>query len=49
MPAVFLDLLLVCSIALSVLILMVAIYADEPLKFSTFPSVLLIITLFRLS
>lgn len=49
MPAVILDLLLVCSIALSVLILMVAIYADEPLKFSTFPSVLLIITLFRLS
>lgn len=49
MPAVLLDLLLVCSIALSVLILMVAIYADEPLKFSTFPSVLLIITLFRLS
>ncbi len=48
-PAVILDLLLVCSIALSVLILMVAIYADEPLKFSTFPSVLLIITLFRLS
>lgn len=48
-PTVILDILLVFSISMAVLILMVAIYADEPLKFSTFPTVLLIITLFRLA
>lgn len=49
MPAFLLDILLTLSVTFSVVILMVALYADEPLKFSTFPSVLLIITLFRLS
>ncbi|MGE4318280.1 MAG: flagellar biosynthesis protein FlhA [Deferribacterales bacterium] len=49
MPTIILDLLLTSSIALSVIILMVAIHSDEPLKFSTFPTVLLITTLFRLS
>lgn len=49
MPAFILDLLLTSSIALSVIILMVAIHSDQPLKFSTFPTVLLIVTLFRLS
>jgi flagellar biosynthesis protein FlhA len=49
MPAFLLDILLTISLGLAVVILMVALYADEPLKFSTFPSVLLIITLFRLS
>jgi flagellar biosynthesis protein FlhA len=48
-PTILLDILLVFSISMAVLILMVAIYADEPLKFSTFPTVLLIITLFRLA
>ncbi|WP_022851726.1 flagellar biosynthesis protein FlhA [Limisalsivibrio acetivorans] len=49
LPAFLLDLLLTVSITFSVIILMVAIYADEPLQFSTFPSVLLVITLFRLA
>lgn len=49
MPTILLDLLLTASIAISVIILMVAIHSDEPLKFSTFPTVLLITTLFRLS
>jgi len=49
LPSFILDLLLTASIALSVVILMVAIHAEEPLNFSTFPTVLLVITLFRLS
>lgn len=48
-PAILLDLLLTASVAFSIVILMVAIHSDQPLKFSTFPTVLLIVTLFRLS
>ena len=44
-----LDLLLTFSIAFSVVILMVSLYLKEPLQFSSFPSLLLIVTLFRLS
>ncbi len=49
LPAMLLDLLLALSITISILILFVAIYVEEPLKFSTFPSILLISTLFRLA
>lgn len=44
-----LDLFLVLSLALSVAILLVSVYSRKPLDFSTFPSVLLITTLLRLS
>ena len=44
-----LDLLLTFSIALSVVILITAIYIQKPLDFSVFPSMLLMVTLFRLS
>ncbi len=44
-----LDVLLVLSLALSVGILLVSVYSRKPLDFSTFPSVLLITTLLRLS
>lgn len=44
-----LDLLLALSLATSVMIMLVALYSKKPLDFSTFPSVLLISTLFRLS
>ncbi len=44
-----LDLLLAFTLSLSVLILLMSVYAKRPLDFSTFPSVLLITTLFRLS
>ncbi|MFN0146803.1 MAG: flagellar biosynthesis protein FlhA [Dehalococcoidia bacterium] len=49
LPSQLLDLLLTVNIAVSVIILMVSIYTDEPLKFSGFPSLLLITTLFRLA
>lgn len=44
-----LDLLLAVTLAGSVVILLVSIYSKRPLDFSTFPSILLITTLFRLS
>ena len=44
-----LDLLLALSLATSVMIMLVALYSKKPLDFSTFPSVLLISTLFRLA
>ncbi|PLX68132.1 MAG: flagellar biosynthesis protein FlhA [Denitrovibrio sp.] len=49
LPTFLIDMLLTASIALAVVILMVSIHAEDPLNFSTFPSVLLVITLFRLS
>jgi len=49
LPSVIIDILLTASIALAIVILMVAIHSDDPLSFSTFPSVLLVVTLFRLS
>src|SRR3989339_570934 len=49
LPAVILDILLTLNIAFCMLILLVAMYLKEPLEFAAFPSMLLIITLFRLS
>lgn len=49
MPAILLDILLTISITLSVVIMLVSLYIFEPLQFSTFPSVLLIVTLYRLA
>ena len=48
LPPFLLDLLLSVSITPSFLILLVSIYVNEPLEFSTFPTILLITTLFRL-
>lgn len=48
-PTAFLDLFLALNIALSLIILLLAMYTHKPLEFSTFPSVLLVTTLFRLS
>ncbi|KQP82706.1 MULTISPECIES: flagellar biosynthesis protein FlhA [unclassified Methylobacterium] len=48
-PAILLDVGLAFSIALSVLILMVALWIKKPLEFSAFPTVLLIATLLRLA
>ncbi len=49
MPAFLIDIGLAFSIALSILILMVALWIEKPLEFSAFPTVLLIATLLRLS
>jgi len=48
-PPLLLDILLTMSISFSMLILMATVYVDSPLKISSFPSLLLLATLFRLS
>ncbi len=49
LPHWVLDTALVIAIASSVIILLASVNADDPLKFSVFPSLLLITTLFRLA
>jgi flagellar biosynthesis protein FlhA len=49
LPPRLLDLLLAFNITLSLVTLLVAIYTQHPLEFSIFPSLLLVLTLFRLS
>jgi flagellar biosynthesis protein FlhA len=46
---VMLDVLMTFSIALAVIVMLVSLYLKEPLQFSTFPSLLLVMTLFRLA
>lgn len=48
-PPLALDMFLALSLAMSVAILLMSVYAKKPLDFSTFPAVLLITTLLRLS
>src|SRR3954468_18841999 len=49
LPAIVLDLLISANIALSVVILLSAVYLLNPVQFSAFPQILLLSTLFRLS
>ena len=49
MPSFILDLLLTLSIAASVLVLLTAIQVLRPVQFSVFPSLILLLTLMRLS
>lgn len=49
MPTLLMDLLLVVNLTLSLLILLNAIYAKDALSMSSFPTLLLFTTLFRLS
>jgi flagellar biosynthesis protein FlhA len=48
-PSIILDLLLSVSLMASVLVLIVSMYIERPVQFSVFPSLLLMLTLFRLS
>jgi flagellar biosynthesis protein FlhA len=48
-PAVLLDVLLAVSITLSVLVLLAALQILRPVQFSVFPTLLLLLTLYRLS
>ena len=48
LPAFVVDGLIAFSFTLSVLILLLALYAERPLDFSVFPTLLLIVTLLRL-
>ena len=49
LPAIVLDFFFTFNIAISVIVLMVSLYAREPLEFSSFPTVLLMTALMRLS
>jgi flagellar biosynthesis protein FlhA len=48
LPAVMLDFLIVTNIAMSLVVLLTSMYVKRPLDFSVFPSLLLVLTLFRL-
>ncbi|SFM39664.1 flagellar biosynthesis protein FlhA [Ectothiorhodospira mobilis] len=49
LPPLALDLLFTFNIALSLVVIMVAVYAPRPLEFAVFPTVLLVATLLRLA
>lgn len=49
LPPILLDMALTFSLATSIMILLVSIYVKKTLEFSSFPSLLLMTTLFRLS
>ena len=44
-----LDILITCNISFGLLILLLTMFNDDPLEFSVFPSILLIMTLFRVA
>jgi flagellar biosynthesis protein FlhA len=48
-PPILLDLLITVNISVTLLLLLVTLHAKGPLDLSTFPSILLFLTLFRLS
>ncbi|MDE2154485.1 MAG: FHIPEP family type III secretion protein [Xanthomonadaceae bacterium] len=48
-PPTLLDFLLVLNFTAALLVLLITFFTDSPLSFSTFPSLLLITTLFRLA
>ena len=48
LPTILVDILIGVNMTLSAILLMVAMYLPSPLAFSSFPSVLLVTTLFRL-
>jgi len=48
-PPAFLDLSIIANLGLAITILLLTFYVAKPVDFSTFPSLLLVATLFRLS
>lgn len=49
LPTELIDVLIAINLTLSILLLMIALYIQEPLDISVYPSLLLITTLFRLA
>ncbi len=49
LPTFMVDILIAVNVAFSVILLLIAIYINDPLDLSVFPSLLLITTLYRLS
>jgi flagellar biosynthesis protein FlhA len=48
-PAMLLDLLIIVNFSFALTILLLTFYVDRPVSFSTFPSLLLVATLYRLA
>ena len=49
LPGILVDLFLAFSLGASIIVLLVALQSTRPLDFSSFPTVLLLLTLFRLA
>jgi len=49
LPSFLLDVLISFNLMLSVVVLLVSMYTPEPVKFTSFPNILLLTTLFRLA
>ncbi len=49
LPPLLMDLLLALSLCIAVLVFLVSVYIEKPLEFSSFPALLLFVTLFRLA
>jgi flagellar biosynthesis protein FlhA len=49
LPSFLLDVLISFNLMISVLVLMVAMYINQPVKFTSFPNLLLLTTLYRLA
>jgi len=49
LPSFVIDCLIVLDLMMSVIVMMVAMYIGRPVEFSVFPTVLLLLTLFRLA
>lgn len=49
LPAFLLDLLLAANFSVSIAVILITMYTKEPLDFSVFPSLLLVMTLYRLA
>jgi flagellar biosynthesis protein FlhA len=49
LPTLIMDMLLACSVSLAMAVLIITLSSKEALELSTFPSLLLFVTLFRLS
>ena len=49
LPALALDVLIALNLAVSIGIILISVYVQQPMEFSVFPAILLLVTLFRLS
>lgn len=49
LPTFLLDLLLTVNISFAVILLLISLYISEPIKIASFPTILLVTTLFRLA
>ena len=49
LPEIILDILIIVNVSAALMMLLIAMYTTHPLQFSSFPALLLVLTLFRLA